>query len=244
MLPILQIGPLALPVPQFSILLAFWLGISLAEKQAPRHGISADGLYNLVFTGLVAGLIGARIGYVFQNLSAFIQSPLSLFSLNPGLLDVFSGIAIALLGMFIHGQRKKISFWHAVDALTPLLAVLAIGIAFAHIASGESFGSETNLPWGINLWGVKRHPSQFYELITAITIFSLITFSPKFNYKTGTTFLVFLALSATARLFLEAFQGDSLTILNGFRVPQIIGWSVLAIVLPILDIINRKATES
>lgn len=244
MLPILQIGPLALPVPQFSILLAFWLGISLAERQAPRHGISADGLYNLVFTGLVAGLIGARIGYVFQNLSAFIQSPLSLFSLNPGLLDAFSGIAIALLGMFIHGQRKNISFWHAVDALTPLLAVLAIGIAFAHIASGESFGSETNLPWGINLWGVKRHPSQFYELITAITIFSLITFSPKFNYKTGTTFLVFLALSATARLFLEAFQGDSLTILNGFRVPQIIGWSVLAIVLPILDIINRKATES
>ena len=70
MLPILQIGPLALPVPQFSLLLALWLGLSLAENLAPRRGISSEALYNLVFTGLAAGLIGARLGYVLPQINS------------------------------------------------------------------------------------------------------------------------------------------------------------------------------
>jgi phosphatidylglycerol:prolipoprotein diacylglycerol transferase len=148
MLPILQIGPLALPVPPFSLLLALWLGLSLAEKFAPRRSIPADALYNLTFTGLVAGLIGARLGTIFQYPNAFIESPLSLVSLNPGLLDPFAGFAAGLIGMLVYGQYARLTLWATLDALTPLLAVMAVGFAVAHIASGEAFGAETSLPWG------------------------------------------------------------------------------------------------
>ena len=203
MLPILQIGPLALPVPQLSVLITLWLGITLAERHVDQHGMKVDELYNLVFTGLVTGIIGARLGYAIQSLSAFIQSPLSIFSLNTGMLDPFSGCAAALLGFRLYSQRKNISFWDTLDALTPILSVLAIGLSIAHLASGESFGSETNLPWSINLWGVNRHPTQFYELFASTAIFCMMI--PIFGNrgKNGTQFLAFLCLTSATILFLE-----------------------------------------
>jgi phosphatidylglycerol---prolipoprotein diacylglyceryl transferase len=241
MLPILQIGPLALPLAPFSLLLALWFGLSLAEKFSPKRGISANTLYNLTFTGLIAGLIGARIGYVFQYPNAFLESPLSLVSLNPGLLEPFAGFAAGLIGMLVYGQRAKLTFWNTLDTLTSLLAVMAVGFAMAHIASGEAFGAETSLPWGINLWGANRHPAQFYELIAAIlTLGMLGVWSKNSDLPEGTLFLTFIALTAGSRLFLEAFRGDSVVIIGGLRSAQIVAWLVLATAFAGLDRIQRK----
>lgn len=241
MLPTLQIGSFSIPVAQFSLLLAFWFGISLAEKLAPRHNVPADKLYNLVFTGLITGLIGARLGVVFQYPQAFIQSPLSLISLNTNLIDPFTGLAAAMIGMLAYGQRARLTLRETLDALTPILAVLMIGIAFAHIASGQAFGMETNLPWGINLLGTKRHPSQFYELAMAAIILGWLLQHFKSKQQPARLFLEFATLSAGARLFLEAFRGDSATLPGGFRIAQIIALVVMATTLALLDIIHRKS---
>ena len=240
MLPVFQIGPFALPVPGISLLLAFWLGLSLAEKRLPLAGPTADNLYNLVFTGLVTGLFGARLGYVFQFPNAFIQSPISFLSLNSGLFDPFTGFVFLLLGMFIFGQRARLSFFETLDTLTPMLAVLAIGLAISHIASGESFGSLTNLPWGIYLWGAKRHPTQFYELFAASIIFILMTLRLVPKFPAGHQFFMFSALTAVSRLFLETYHGDSPTIMDGLRIKQIIAWIVLSVALYSLDKLQRK----
>lgn len=229
MFPILQIGPLALQTPGLMYLLGLWFGLSLAEKFAPKRGVSADTLYNLVFTGLIAGILGARLGYVIQYPDAFLASPLSLVSLNPGLLDPFSGFAAALLASLVYGARNRLEVWNTLDALTPFFAVFLIGAALANAASGAAFGMETSLPWGIELWGAKRHPSQFYELGGAIAILLLMgRQSKETNAPAGTLFLTFLALTAGARLFFEAFRGDSALILGGIRTAQVIAWLVLA----------------
>ncbi|MFH1906610.1 MAG: hypothetical protein ABIL11_04370, partial [Chloroflexota bacterium] len=41
-------------------------------------------------------------------------------------------------------------------------------------------------------------------------------------------FLLVVALSAAARIFLEAFRGDSLIWTGGFRAAQVIGLALLA----------------
>lgn len=229
MLPILQIGPLALQTPGLMYLLGLWLGLSLAEKFAPRRGIAADTLYNLVFTGLIAGILGARLGYVLQYPDAFLASPLSLVSPNPGLLDPFSGFAAALIAALVYGARKKLEVWNTLDALTPFFAVFMIGAALANAASGAGFGMETSLPWGIELWGAKRHPTQFYELGGAIVILLWLgRLSKRTDVPPGRLFLTFLALTAGARLFFEAFRGDSTLILDGIRAAQVVAWLVLS----------------
>jgi len=218
--------------PRHFILLfaALWIGLTLAEKRTERHGVSKDALNNIAFYSLLGYILGGRLLFALENLSAFTPSPLSIFSPNPDLFDPTAAWIATLLVGLIYGQRHKLPLWGTLDALTPLFAALAIGLHLSHLAAGTAFGSPTTLPWGIELWNATRHPTQIYELIAALIIFSFLWFH-KSDSPSGIPFLNFIALTAGARLFLEAFRGDSTLVFGGLRLAQIIAWIALAITL-------------
>jgi phosphatidylglycerol:prolipoprotein diacylglycerol transferase len=230
--------------PRHLILLvaALWIGLALAEKRSDRHKVSKETLTNIIYYSLFGYIIAGRLLYAAAHLSAFIQSPLSLFSLSLDLFDPLAGLAAGLLVGWIYGSRQKLPFWPALDALTPLFATLAVGIALSHLAAGTAFGSPTSLPWGIELWNATRHPSQMYELIAALVIFGWIWFR-KADSRPGLLFLTFTALTAAARLWLEAFRGDSTLIFTGLRLAQVIAWMVLAAALVVSEVL-RRPTEA
>lgn len=211
------------------IVAALWIGLTLAEKRSERHGVSKEQLNNLTFNSLIAYVVGGRLFFALSNISAFSQSPLSIFSPNPDLFDPIGGLVAAILVGFIYGQRQKLQLWGTLDALTPIFALLAIGLHLAHLAAGTAFGSPTTVPWGIDLWNATRHPTQIYELLASLLIFSLLWLR-KSDSPPGLLFLTFTALTAGARLFLEAFRGDSTLVFGEFRLAQIAAWAVLAIV--------------
>jgi phosphatidylglycerol---prolipoprotein diacylglyceryl transferase len=95
------------------------------------------------------------------------------------------------------------------------------------------------LPWGIELWNATRHPTQIYELVASLFIFSLIWFR-KSTSPDGSTFLRFVALTAGVRLFLEAFRGDSTLIFGGLRLAQVIAWIVLAATLLFYELVRKE----
>jgi phosphatidylglycerol:prolipoprotein diacylglycerol transferase len=223
------------------LLAALWLGLALAEKRAQRHGASRDALSNLVYFALLGYILGGRLFYALSNLSTFIQSPQSIFSPNPGLFDPVAALATACMVGFVYGSRQHLPFWSTLDALTPLFAVVAVGLSLSRLAAGTAFGSPTDLPWGIDLWNARRHPTEIYELIAALFIFGFI-WSRKKSSPDGSDFLLFAALTAGARLFLEAFRGDSILVLGGLRLAQIIAWTVLAAAL--FGIEARKSAET
>jgi phosphatidylglycerol---prolipoprotein diacylglyceryl transferase len=257
MFPTLQFGPLALPVPPLAIILSLWLGLSLTEKFAKKRSLNADALYNLTFIALISGIIGARLFFAVQNFSAFVQTPLSLFSRETGSLDPFGGFASALLAALVYGRRARLEFWPTLDGLTPLFAVLAVGLGFSRLASGAGFGMETSAPWGIELWGAIRHPTQVYEIGLALAILlglgwvaadlatDLTTDSVTESRREtdegtdltagkrmgGRLFLLFVALTAGAQLFVEGFRGDSTLLPGGIRVGQALAWLVMATAL-------------
>ena len=212
------------------LLAALWLGLILAEKRAERHGISKDSLKDIVYYGLFGYILGGRILYALSNFPAFAQSPLSIFSLNLDLFDPVAALVVAVIVGFAYGSRHKLPLWSTLDAVTPLFATIAIGLSFSHLAAGTAFGSPTELPWGIELWNATRHPSQIYELIASLIIFSFIWLR-KTDSPRGSSFLLFVGLTASVRLLLEAFRGDSILIFGGLRLAQIIAWIVLAIAL-------------
>jgi len=236
MLPTLQLGPLALQVPGLVLLAGLWLGLTLSERRARRIGENPGDLFNLVFIALIAGIIGARLSYAITYPSAFAANPLSLLSINPGLFDPLAGVFIGICAAAIYIYRKQLPFWSTLDALTPFFAVLAVAQGIAHFAAGSAFGTPTDLPWGINLWGATRHPTQIYEILLAAIILLAVYLIDKsqLGQTSGFTFLSFIALSSAARLFSEAFRGDSTLIGNGFRSAQIISWLVLAACLALL----------
>jgi len=209
------------------ILAAAWIGLALAEKRAGNHNVSKDDLNNITFYGLIALIIGGRSSFVVQNLSAFIKSPLGIFSINPDLFDITGGLATAVVVSLIYGQRKNLEPWSTLDALTPFFSILAVGLGLSHLAAGTFFGRETNLPFGIELWNATRHPTQIYETIAALLTFGLI-WQRKEYPASGMIFLTFAALTAFSQIIIQFFRADTILIFNGINQAQIIAWILLA----------------
>jgi phosphatidylglycerol:prolipoprotein diacylglycerol transferase len=216
-----------------------WLGLTLAEKRTDRHGISKDALNNIVYYSILGYILGGRLLFAMANFSAFTKSPLSLFSVNVDLFDPLGALVVALLIGFVYGYRQQLPLWGTLDALTPFLAILAVGLSLSHLAAGTAFGNPTTAPWGIELWNAKRHPSQIYEFIASLAIFGILWFQ-KSESRPGILFLTFTALTAGSRLFLEAFRGDSTLVFGEYRLAQGVTWVILALAIIAMDILQSK----
>ena len=70
--------------PRHFILLvaAMWIGLMLAEKRTQKYKVTKEQLNNIVFYSLFGYIIGGRVLFALNNLSAFSQSPLSIFNAN------------------------------------------------------------------------------------------------------------------------------------------------------------------
>lgn len=234
MLPIVQIGPVSLPVAPLVLLIGFWIALNLSESHASRYHIDPNQIYQMILLALLVGIIGARLAYAARSPNAFIASPLSLLALQPQMLDPSGGLLAAGISAFFYAQRKKMPIWPTLDTLTTLFAVLAIAFGLSHFASGDAFGAPAQMPWSVSLWGENRHPSQVYEIMAALIILVIVWPGTRFSnwiadqLDSGGRFWVFVTLISTARLFLEAFRGDSILLLHSIRAAQVIAWFVLA----------------
>lgn len=222
------------------LLAALWFGLALSEKRAERHHVSKEILNNIIYFSLIGYILGGRVLFVLANISAFTQSPWSILSINIDLFDPLGALVTAVLVGLIYGQRQKLHLWQTLDALTPLFATLAIGLSLSQLAAGTAFGRPTDLPWGINLWNATRHPTQIYEFIGSLVILGFVWFR-KTDSTSGSVFLLFAALTAGVRLFVEAFRGDSTLIFGDLRLAQIIAWIVLAAALLASEFLQKEA---
>ncbi len=244
MFPILHLGPLAIQAPGFILLVGLWLGMSLAEKHSLQFGVKKEHISSIVLAAAFGGLPGARLVYAAEHPDLYLTHLLSLLSLDNATLSVWGGAGGALLGALLYGRRKSLPWAAMLDALSPLLAVMGVALPLANLASGNGYGAPTNLPWGIELWGATRHPSQVYEIIAAA--FILMDTWPSYGIEpprpAGRTFWRFLAWTAGARLFLEGFRGDSALWPGGIRAEQVLAWGVLALSLWVLG--KLRETEA
>jgi phosphatidylglycerol:prolipoprotein diacylglycerol transferase len=246
MFPLLQLGSFALQVPGVILLAGLWIGLNVAEKEAVRQKRPSELVYGLVMAALAGGILGARLWYVGRYLDTYLADPLGIVALDTNTIDQTGGLVIGLLAAAAYGSRKKLPLRPTLDILTPGLAVFAIGLGLAHLASGDAFGTPTSVPWAIELWDASRHPTQKYEILLATAVFLFIWQVRKNNPFSGFSFLAFVALTAVSRLFLETFRGDSVIVAGSIRQAQIMALAVLLLALWLMRqwhpaiIISRK----
>lgn len=244
MFPIMQIGPLALHLPGLILLAGTWVSIWLIDKHASRYRVSPAVLSNMIFLSLVVGILGARLWYAFRYLDVYLEDPLSLLSLNFNTLAPVEGMLTGLVAALIYGQKKRLPLWPTLDAFTLGLAAFMIAFSLAHLSSGDAFGSPTDVPWAVELWGAMRHPSQVYELLIGGLIFVVIWRLRDRRLAPGILFNSWVSLFAASRLFLEAFRGDSVIILGTLRVAQVISLAILLGAMLGLHILTREGGTS
>lgn len=229
MFPYLRLGPFILPMASLALLAGFWTGLSIIEREAARLKINVSALSNAIFYSLLAGLIGARLGYALEFPAVYSSNPLSLLALTPTTLSPSAGLVVGLIAFAIFVQRKAMPIRPTLDAIAPGLALFMVFVALAHIFSGDAYGAPTGIPWAIRLWNEYRHPSQFYEAFLALMIFLIIRERFPKPEGVGLNFLLTIALTAGSRVFLEAFRGDSIFWPGGFREAQVIALVIMAI---------------
>ena len=231
MFPFLRIGPFLIQMSGLALLAGLWVSTTLIEKEALHMRLNATAILNMIFYGLIGSLLGARLTYAVQHLNVYLASPLSMLSLNTSTLNPLGGLISRVVTGFLFGRRQKLPLHPILDALAPGFAVMMIAIGVANILSGNAFGSATHLPWAIYLWGEFRHPTQIYETGAAIIVFIVWKTIPIESQGSGMRFLQVVALSAGARIFLEAFHGDSVIWPGGFRAGQVIGVIILTVAI-------------
>lgn len=243
MYPYLRLGPFLLQLPLLALMVGVWVGSSLTEKEAKRLKFPSASISNMMVVGLVAGIVGARLAYAARYLQAYLDNPLSLFALNMNTLAGFDGLLTGVVSAALYGWRKKMALRPTLDALVPGLAAFMVALGLSHLLSGDAFGASTDLPWSIYLWSEYRHPSQVYEILAAVLILLIVYKRPLCQAGNGINFLLWVALSSAARIFLEAFRGDSVTWPGSFRAAQVISLIILAITLFTMRIWARASKE-
>jgi len=231
MFPFLRIGPFLVQMPGLALLVGLWVAMNLIEKEALHLKLNAASILNMIFYGLFGGLIGARLIYAVQHLNVYFSNPLSLFFLTTSTLNLPGAVIIGVVITYLIGRRQNLPLRPTLDALAPGLAAFMIAVGVANILSGNAYGSPTDFPWAIYLWGEYRHPTQIYETIAALTIFILWKTISTESRGSGIRFLQVVAFSASARIFLEAFHGDSLLWPGGFRAVQVISLIIFTVAI-------------
>jgi len=240
MLPVIDLGPLSLPVPPLVLLLGLWLSTYLAEKQEESTGGDPTILFKVIWTAIIAGIIGARLSFIGRNLSAFQGQWISIFSLNPALMDPLGGGLLALTAGYFISARNHCATNSLLDKLVPFFALLAPAIFLSNFTSGSGFGTITTLPWGIEIWGARRHPVQLYYLFSSLAVLYYLVFRTRAaGHSAGTRMLLFVIFTSGYLTFFSAFQDPGANLVAGFRINQLLYWVIFSTFIFIYNKQNR-----
>jgi len=231
MLPFVRIGPLLIQLPGLALLAGIWIGTNLVERESIRLRLNASAVLNMIMYALVGGLLGARLLYALEHLSAYVAAPLSLLALSATALDPWGGLLVGAAVAILYGRARGLPLRPTLDALAPGIAAFMIAFGVANTLSGNGYGSPLQKPWAIHLWGESRHPTQIYETVLALGVFLGWKFMQGGSMSSGNRFWLVVGLSAAARVFTEAFRGDSVITVGGFRLAQLLALLVLAATL-------------
>ncbi len=199
--------------------LALLVGIYAAKwiTKKDRLPVSQQLLDNYIIWVEVGVILGARLGYILfydPDTAWYLTHPWQIF--NP----FHDGKFIGIRGMSFHGallgfliastlfsRKYRVNQWMLLD-----IAALAIpaGYVFGRIGNflnQELVGRVTDVPWGIYVDGVLRHPSQLYEaLLEGPLLFAILYLYRRHKKFHGELISLYIMLYGTARFVAEFFR--------------------------------------
>jgi phosphatidylglycerol:prolipoprotein diacylglycerol transferase len=240
---LVQIGPFVIRWYGAMIILACFVGLWLAKKEAEKNDIDPKKIDDFFLYAIIGAIIGARLYYIlFSDPAQLWKDPFFVIAVWKGGLAIHGAILGGLSIAVLYARKQKISFLKFADTLTPSLilgqAIGRIGCFF----NGDAHGYPTSLPWGIvyapeslagqMFPGQALHPTQLYEMFLNLIIFGALWKIRKKINTSGLLFVLYIILYSTARIFVEQFRADKLTYFGNISAAQSIG--ILGILLGII----------
>jgi phosphatidylglycerol:prolipoprotein diacylglycerol transferase len=235
-LPVLfRIG--SFEITSFGVMVALGAlaGLWVFRRELARAGLPDAALDAAVY-GLVGGLIGAKLLYVFEHLDE--ASFLALF-LDRGGMSWFGGFVGGLVAGYATIRAKG---WPLVPVLSAATPALAVGQLLGRVGCflvGDDYGRPTTLPWGIAFpRGLpptldRVHPAQLYEAaFLAVLTWVLIRWRRK-GIADRTVLGRYFVIAGLFRFLLE-FVRVNVRVLGPLTVAHCFALAVVALGLVIL----------
>lgn len=186
------------------------LGFALAIYRCRKTGINKEHIYNLALWLIPVCIICARAYYVIFEWDNYKNDLLSVFEINRGGLAIYGGVLGGVAVALIYCKVKRISFWSLADTLMPSLVLGQAIGRWGNFVNQEAYGNQIT------------NPSLCF-----------------FPY--GVYLLPFYMIGyGTIRLFVEGLRSDSLYLLPGIRVSQVLSGCLIILGIVILFIIRKR----
>ena len=236
--------------------LGFLLAALYCLYRAKDFRIKKDDVVDMLFFATPAAIIFARLYYVVFNFEIFRDDPISILYIWDGGIAMYGSIIGALIAVALFCRVKKIHIGAMLDLGAMGLLIGQIIGRWGNFINRECHGTETTLPWGMEITvGINQflepirqivHPTFLYESLwnlIGLIIIALLCKKRKFN---GEMFLIYVVWYGLGRGVVEGLRTDSLMFFNtGLRVSQALAFiSMFAALVALFYKLVLKATDN
>lgn len=250
----LNLGMFQIKWYSFFIFLAMLTACLIIFKESKNKNVPDNYLTNLIFYGLIIGILGARLYYVIFNLDYYLNNPSQIFAIWNGGLAIHGGLISAVIFLMIYSRKNKINILEMLDIIVVgVIIAQAIG-RWGNFFNQEAYGNiislqalkNMHLPKfiidGMYISGSYREPTFLYESICSLIgfILLLILRATK-KLKTGQLTAIYLIWYGIVRFGIETLRSDSL-MLGQIKVAQLVSllFVISGIALFIYSYIKKK----
>ena len=187
-----------------------------------REGLDSGQLLDFSTWLLLVSLLGAKVLMVLSDWHYYRQYPGEIFSWSTFLAGgvFYGGLIAGVLFAVWYIRLQHLPFWKVVDIYSPAIA-LGLGVGrIGCFAAGCCYGKPTTSAWGVVFTnpfsheisgvplGVPLYPTQPIMSLTSLSIFAILMWRYSRKSRDGEIFVLYLALYAVARFFIEFLRGD------------------------------------
>lgn len=241
-----------------TMLTAILVGSTIFYKEAKRQKFDEEFLNNLLFYGIIIGIVGARIYYVLFNLKYYMQNPIEIIEVWNGGLAIHGAIIAGMAWFIYYSHKHHKSPFKLLDIAVPgLLAAQAIG-RWGNFFNQEAHGTIVTLKTlqnqyipnfiikGMKVSGTTNQyyiPTFYYEFLWNLLGFIIMLIvRKKKKLKTGQMTGIYFAWYSFGRFFIESMRTDSLMLGSHIRIAMLVS-AILFIFGLVLIFWPRKDTR-
>lgn len=231
---------------------AFFLGAWIADREAKRQGLGKDCAFDFLLIALPIVIICARAYYVIFEWDSYKNNMSEIYKVWHGGLAIYGGVIGGVIVAAFFCRKRKIPFLKFADILIPSLALgQSIG-RWGNFVNQEAFGNIiTNerlqfFPYAVYIERLEEwhQATFFYESICTLTIFIVLMCLRHRKKYDGQLFSVYLIAYGIVRFFVEGLRTDSLYIVPGIRVSQLVSIGIVVIGVFVSALCRKKGRRS
>jgi phosphatidylglycerol---prolipoprotein diacylglyceryl transferase len=231
-LPEIHLGPVDLQTFGICFAAGFLVAGAILARRLRELGMPPDWAYEIIFAGLIGGVVGSRVDYLLQNWDQVSDDLLGNVFSGAGLVW-FGGVVGGAIGVLLWARWRG---WLGLSLLDACVVPLAAGYAFGRIGcqlSGDGdYGVESDLPWamaypdGTEPTTEEVHPTPVYETL-AMGLVALVLWRLRDRFAPGVLFALYLVLSGIERLLVEVIRRND-EVVAGLTLAQLVSLGMIA----------------